>query len=557
MEDVTYFFQEIEDSFTVYVVEQAFVNGRGREYFNSFAGKENYISSNLAIQNRIYKILSYIERKVPQVAELVEMLFLRKGNIGITEVITALAKLFSLHEHQAAGPEIIDPILIQEGQILQKFLSQLIALHRRSILQPRIIIMLKDNNFERARELLKGCPNGINVKMIRNTGETQFYKVINKGTEDINEFLDAYARQCFSTCSETPRCILFNDQWADNSLIKQYSPIMFKIRSKLIYDDKEDVRDDLNMIITDMDKREAGGADKTLLNSFLCMARLSRVFCYDKAGTDLNIAQTIADELDNRLLKAHCYRFSHFLPISRKEKQNMLMEAHKIFSDYNIEDHAIYCLNNSLIHQFSMDKINIREFRKMKETALTNVPGLVGMSHILNNVGVAHFLSGGSEEAVECLTQGLDYAKDRPIQKMALLSNRLMAKSYSLAKIDEAEIQQVVTQLFDSLGRTSLPFNVSHFAMNILSVAFRQSPAFGQYLISEFPIKELVQRGFDTNNMGSGSIVAQMAAMSEKYHGFTMLDDLRLPQNPTEITGVRYDFIKRHGFNPFFHNVWL
>lgn len=557
MTDITEFFQEVEDSFTVYVVEQAFVNGRGHEYFHSFVGKENYISSNANIQKRIYKILSYIEQKVPQVAELIEMCFLKKGSLGITEVITALVKLFSVHEHQAAGPEIIDPILIQEGQILQKFLSQLIALHRRSILRPRIIIMLKDNNFDRAKQLLKNCPNGINVKMIRNSGETEIFKVINKGTDNINEFIDAYARQCFSTCSETPRTVLLNDQWAENSLIKRYSPLMFKIRTKLIYDEKFDVRNDLHSIIEQMDMQQVSSADRTLLNSFRCMARLSRVFCYDRGGEDLQIAQDIANEMDNQLLKAHCYRFSHFLPTSRTEKQELLMKAHQIFSENDIEDHAIYCLNNSLIHQFSMDQISIRDFRNMQETALANVPGLVGMSHIMNNVGVAHLLTGNSNEANACFEKGLDYAKDRPIQKMALLSNQLMAQSYAMTKIEEAKIQQVTNQLFDSLGRSSLPFNVSHFAMNILSVAFRQSPELGQYLMHEFPIKELVQRGLDTNIMGSGSIIAQMISLSQKYPQFTMLEELNLPKNRTSVSGIRLDYINRHGFNPFFHNVWL
>ena len=59
MEDVSHFFQEVEESFTVYVVDRSFASGRGREYFESFRGKENYIASNTNIQKRIYRILNF------------------------------------------------------------------------------------------------------------------------------------------------------------------------------------------------------------------------------------------------------------------------------------------------------------------------------------------------------------------------------------------------------------------------------------------------------------------------------------------------------------------
>ena len=557
MEDVSHFFQEVEESFTVYVVDRSFASGRGREYFESFRGKENYIASNTNIQKRIYRILNFVEQKVPQVADLVEKCFLRSGSLSITEVITSLVKLFSVHEHQAAGPEVVDPIIIQEGQIFQKFLSQLIALHYKSILRPRIIIILKDDRFERAKKLLEGCPNGMNVKMIRNNGETEIFKIINKGTRTPDEFIEAYARQCFSTCSQTPRNIILNDQWAENSLIKAYSPEMFRIRTKLINDEKSDIERDLDNLIHMLEILSEPGENQDVLSCFRCMAYLSRIFCHDRPGRDLSIAKNIAEGLNNELLKAHVFRFSHFFAGTRKEKQEYLDQAFKIFSQHNIADHAIYCLNNKLVHQFSMDEIRIRDFRHMEETALSSVPGLVGMSHILISVGVAHLLTGNSDEAIDCFTRGLEYAKDRPMQKMVLLSNRLMARSYSLERIDENEIIRIMNQLFDSLGRSSLPFNVSHFAMNILSVAFKQDETFGEGLMHSFPVKELVQRGFDTNIMGSGSIIAQIETMAKKYPHFTMLDELTLPLERTPITGIRFDYIQRHAFNPFFHNVWL
>ena len=56
MEDITYLFRENENDFTIYVVEQRFVVGRGLEYFKSFKGKPNYIDTDELAKKRLYKI---------------------------------------------------------------------------------------------------------------------------------------------------------------------------------------------------------------------------------------------------------------------------------------------------------------------------------------------------------------------------------------------------------------------------------------------------------------------------------------------------------------------
>lgn len=86
--------------------------------------------------------------------------------VSIPDAITALCKIFTVHEHQAAGPHVIDPIILQEGKITQKTINQLINFNKDSILQPTIIILLKDDSFDRAKVLLSDCPNGINIRYI-------------------------------------------------------------------------------------------------------------------------------------------------------------------------------------------------------------------------------------------------------------------------------------------------------------------------------------------------------------------------------------------------------
>lgn len=230
METVKRYFQEISNVFTIYIVEQRFVVGQGNEYFKSYRGTPNFISTEESLRNNINKVLYWTQKHIPNIAEIIKMCFFSKKSVGIMEIITELSKLFSVQEHQAAGPEVIDPIIIQEGEISAKSLAQLVTLHKSSILRPAIIILLKDNDFDRAKKILSGCPHGINVKMIRNSGKAEIYKIINNGVENIDDFIDAFSNQCFSTCSHTPRKLLLNEEWAENSIIKLYSPSIFKIR---------------------------------------------------------------------------------------------------------------------------------------------------------------------------------------------------------------------------------------------------------------------------------------------------------------------------------------
>lgn len=166
MEDVRNFFKETDTAFTIYVVEQRFVVGRGSDYFRQYKGKENYIDTNIVMKKRLSRILQGISKKIPNGAELVKTCFEITKPVGLLDVIGSLFKVFTFQEHQAAGPDVLDPIIIQEGEILPKYVNQIIALHKASILRPAIIVLLKDNNFDRARKLLSGCPHNTNIKMI-------------------------------------------------------------------------------------------------------------------------------------------------------------------------------------------------------------------------------------------------------------------------------------------------------------------------------------------------------------------------------------------------------
>lgn len=561
LEDIRDFFRESGDAFTIYVVEQRFVVNRGSDYFRSFKGKENYIDTDAMMKKRLYRILKGIHKRIPDSATLVKDCFNIVGPIGLLDIITSLSKIFTVQEHQAAGPDVIDPIIIQEGDIMPKYVNQLVSLHKHSILRPVIIILLKDNNFERALKLLSKCPHNTNIKMIRNSGDSELFKVINCGAENPNDFLDAFTHQCYSTCSHTKRNILFDKEWAENSLVKLYSPQIMCIRTNFLYQDKTLVRNELNFLIEDLDcKNYTSETEKKILRMFQCVLRLYRIFCNDGGKQDITEAYNLAMDLENNVLLAQVYRYAYFLEgYSFREKLDLLDLAYDIFVQNNMEDNAIYCKNNKLVRGFDTDSVNISDFIELQAEAINNVPGLVGMSHILNNVGVAHLTRGHPDEAIPYFEKGLDYAfrPERSIQKIALMCNRLIAKSYCFERIEENELKKIMNLIFDNQELLNIPFISSRYVMNIISIALKQKEDLGNELCEFYPIGDLIQRAFNDNILGAGQLLLQLELLSEKYKCIQNLDIHSKPTKYIETTGIKKNFLTKTSYNPFIFSTWF
>lgn len=548
-----------EDGFTVYVVEQHFAVGRGREYFNSYKGTEHFISTDAKIKKRIYIILQWIQKNLPSIYDLVEIAT-KPSQVNIKDAIIALCTLFTLNEHQAAGPEVLDPIIIEERKISKKYLSQIITLHQKSVLCPSIIILLQDNNFARAKDLLTGCPNGINIKYIKNDGKHEHFKIINEGANTVEDFLEAYIMQCFSTCSKTKKNVLMNDGWALNKQIDKYNPIMFQVRAKILDDEKEEITDDVDEIVSSIDIASySDPKDTTLAKSILCMSKLFHIYCHDYGGNDIYDALSLATELDNDILKAHVYRYSHFFQdLSREEKQSMLFEAEKIFRRYGINDHAIYCRNNALIHQLHTNKFSAKDFIEMQEEAVYNVPGMVGLSHIFNNTGVACLLKGDSERAIEFFSKGLERAKldHRTIQRCALKTNYLIALAYAYETISEKELRLTMDLIKNGMqGR--VPHLAAIYIMDIIIIAARQDENLAKELVNKYPVKQLVQIGLNVPTMSSGQLFLQLQFLETYYRNILPICDFSIPNQLSPVSGSRRDFIVSYGFNPMIFNIWI
>lgn len=562
MTDIERIFCSDINTFTVFVVEQRFVVGRGHEYFNKFINTPNFFDSEQKAKQFYEKIIRKIENTITPVSSTISKIITGNYLSSIADIVTALCKLFSVTEHQAAGPNIIDPIIIQEGKVTFKSLNKLINIHKNSILRPAIIILLKDNDFDRAKKLLAECPNGINVKMIRNSGEELLYKVINCGADDITSFISAYSEQFYSTCSNTKLNVLLNSNWVDNQVISTFTPILFRYRSNLLLDQKEEVMTNLNRTINDIsDYTTSSNKDEYILKNIECVAKLYRVFCNDYGGSDIIHAKELAEALNNEILLAHVYKCADLLPnCSLSEKQNLYSKAYNIFKKNRMEDHAIYCKNNMLIEQFYSPHVSTDDFYDLFVEVINNVPGMVGLTHIFNNVGIAYLYCGQATEAIEFFNKGIEYAKvqNRIVQKLALESNKMVAESYSFCKIDENRIQFLMRQIFDGMGTYRLPFLAADYALNVLAVAYKQNINLGLELIHTYPIKELIDESFKRNLLCASERILQLKYLSMHYQdAFPLIDMCNIPILPNEARGKRKEFIERYGFNLFDFSTWM
>lgn len=562
MEDIRSFFKEDNNRFTIYVVEKKFAIGRGLDYFKSYQGKSNYIDTDALAQKRIYKIYSWIEKNIPSIADMIKIGFNGFNSTGLVEIIVALNKLFGSQVHQAAGPEVIDPIIIQEGKVIKKYITNIINLHRESFLAPTIIILLKDNNFDRAKELLCECPNGTRVKFIKNNGQCEIDNIINTGAENINAFIESFSEQCFSTCSKTKHDILLNKEWAENSMVKLYAPRLLRYRSSLLCDEKNEIKSFLDECIYQLEAyNELSDNENILRKNFLCIAKLYKVFCNDFGPIDMQDAYNIAKELDNQLLLAYVFKYAFFFEnISLNEQNQMLQQAYQIFMQNNMADNAIYCKNNMLIRQFDFGNIYAKQFTEMLEEAISDVPGLVGMPHLYNNTGIAYMMSANPDRALELFDKGLEYActTDRQVQYFAILCNQMITKIYYGEHIDFPAIKRIFTQIFDGMVRNhQLPFISARYIMNLLVIAIKENKDWGKELLVQFDIINLFNNGLRNNTLGSGQLLKQLDYLDQKLPEYNIKSQCHLPSKVTETTGRRKEFIEETGLNPFYFFTWL
>mgnify|MGYP003024496620 FL=1 len=148
----------------------------------------------------------------------------------------------------------------------------------------------------------------------------------------------------------------------------------------------------------------------------------------------------------------------------------------------------------------------------MQVEAVNNVPGMVALSHLYNNVGVAYLYCGQTDTAIDFFDRGLEYARnnDRIVQKLAIESNKMLAENYSYTSIDENRIRLLMRRIFDGMGMTKLPFLAADYALNVLTVALKQNRILAKELLDTYPIQKLIKKSFETSSINAGERCLQM-----------------------------------------------
>ncbi|MBQ4572016.1 MAG: transcriptional repressor [Clostridia bacterium] len=558
--DVNNIFKYIDNNITIHIVTKSFANRNCADYFRQFKGTKHYINTNEKILSAIAEIMFSIGAGIPNIAELIADCFDKKSYLIIPKLIASFSKLFGTLEHQASEEKHLDPIILEEGELMPKYINQLISLNK-DIVRPRIIVILKDENLEYAKKLLSGCPHNTNLNLIYNEKKNEVYRIINCGADNPDEFLDAFSRSCLSTCSRTSANVIYNEDWAENSIVRTYGPDILRIRSNLLYNDKTLIRKDLNMVIENIQNTYASSGDNyKLLRAFECMLKLFRVFCNDGGYNDMQDALFIAKELDSDILLAHVYRNANFLnQFSLIEKMQLMDTAYKIFTDNEMIDHAVCCLNNKIVRQFDTDDISIKDFLDLQNEANDKVPGLVGLSHIHNNTGASLLTKGHYEEAIIAFDEAVKFAfrPERCIQNAAILSNKLVSQACYHCKIEERELLRTLEKILNNTELLNLPFLSARYALNIIAVALNQNVDFGIELLNRFPVTKLIQNSLNTNPLGSGQLLLQMGILDEKYSKLNMYNQIHIPKEVIPAKGIRSDFIKRTGYNPCSFSMWF
>ena len=209
-----------------------------------------------------------------------------------------------------------------------------------------------------------------------------------------------------------------------------------------------------------------------------------------------------------------------------------------------------------MVHSFYTDRINVRQFSELQQQAISDVPGMVGMSIVFNNVGVAYLYKREFADATIFLKKGLDYAKERIVQKIGLQSNLLITKACSYTPIEEKEIRIVLDMVLANFSKDYLPFIAANYITNLLVMALEQHYALGKEIFYNAKVRSIISSALTNNILGSGSLTQQLVIIQSRFPEIDF-SIFPMPRQISSISGIRAEFILEKGYNPAIFNAWL
>ena len=529
-----------------------------KEFIENYTSKPNYIASNKKIINFFKRTMKNMRQHQEEIDTLFNELEDSK-NVTRSILLKTLSKLIQIIPSMAVGPEVLDPIIIEVNQDTLPSIHKVVESYASSPLRP-IIILLLDNktNLNTVPTLLKKFPLNIRVALHNDLGETEILSVIqNYGAESVSEFIDDYASQCFTSCSHTNEKIIING--IDNqSIVNIISNMFIKCHSSLLIDGKTSALQDIKTI-DELLKKHTFPPDIFYL--FKCINSLNTVYATDKGDNSIKDALYCSNELNNPLITAFVNRFAHFIPdTSYEQKSKLLYSAATEFESQAMIDHKIYCVNNALTYSFYTDNIDTTKFNNLIAEAITNVPGIAGMSILFNNAGTAELYNRLPQRAIDKYKIGLDYATElnRPAQRIGLLGNIAICETLLGVKHSTDYFVKTANNIIHMPNTASLPFIQINGLLNLLAVAiFEANKEAALYIYQNKSFEKILKQALNPQCLGTGSLATQIKIISERSKGQLDFDVYNIPKTTSQISGLRYNYITEHGFNPAIGNAWL
>ncbi|MDE7168154.1 MAG: hypothetical protein K2O28_04820 [Clostridia bacterium] len=529
-----------------------------KDYLAKYQGTKNYISSGNTIKNLFMRSMYKIRKNQDSIDGLIKDLDSSR-DIKISILLRIIAKLIQILPSVAVGPEILDPIIIEINEGTLSTVHKVVANYASSPIRPVIILLLDDkSDSDKIFDILKKLPINLKVAIHDDWGNTEVKTIlVNCGAENLNEFLEAYASQCFYTCGNTDREIIINNVEEGDEL-NLLNCLFMKSHSSLLIDDKISAKEDIEKINQQLERSQLS---QKLLSLFKCINSLNGVFATDFGGNNILNALNYSKEINDPLITAFVNRFAHFFPnTTYSQKAQILNSAADEFNKRKMIDHKLYCKNNALTYSYYTNSLDIGKFKSMLSEAVVNVPGLTGMSILYNNVGTAELYNRNPFEALANYQIGLDNATalNRPSQRIGLIGNIAIAETLLGKKHSTDYFVNAKNSIIHMPNTKSMPFIQINGLMNILAVALYENNIEAVRDIStDNNFKEILKKSLLPTNMGTGSLVTQLNVLSQKGNGVLDFNNLITPQKLTRISGLRHDYILENGFNPAIGNAWL
>ena len=543
---------------TVNLVFYGFQKKYCQEFINKYRYTKNYVSSRKSFTEMYNRLVFKLKQSIPTLKNLTKELE-NCSNLKTSVFLRLITCLTQIIPTVAVGPEILDPIIIEANDVTFSLVHKIVETYTSSPIRPIIIILLDQRIQEKElMSLLEKFPINVKVAIQHNSGQTEVMTILkNVGADSISEFIDAYSEQCFCTCGYTDQKILLQNSGIDSELSKITSLLM-KSHSALLIDSKIIARDDINKVNYLL---SSSNLNQDVYNMFKCINSIKSVYANDVGGQDINTAIYCSKQLNNPLLTAFVNKYAYFFPnTSTSEKIELLNSAQAEFSKNNLIDHKLYCINNSLTYSFYSYNIEYEKFNDVLAEAISEIPGMAGLSILYTNTGTALLYNRNPREALDKYKTGLDYAQshNRPAQRIGLLGNIAIAEALTGIQHDTAYYVNTANDMINMPNTNNLSFIQINGLLNLVASAhYFQNKDAVKLICSNKEFKRIINDAISPNRLGINSLLIQIKTLSEKGVDFSGSIEQKNKISTLGCSGVRYQYISEHGFNPAINNAWL